>query len=98
MKKNITVFAAILTPFTLFALPNYDPFADATASGGTAHAVGIWLSQPDAGGNGGTGQKDATGGQWYHAGTATVAAPAVVGGGSLQYAGLPPASGNKVLI
>jgi hypothetical protein len=97
MKKLATAFAAIIAPVTLFALPNYDPFADATASGGTLHDVGRWVSQDDSG-TVGTGQRDATGGQWYHAGNTANASPTITAG-NLPYPGvLPAASGNKVLV
>jgi hypothetical protein len=99
MKKLLAVLAAIITPVTLFALPNYEPFADATGSGGTLHAVGIWVSQPDGGGTAGTGQKDATGGQWYHASASTANSSPTITAGNLQYPGVLPApSGNKVLV
>src|SRR5437764_914546 len=66
MKTLLASFAAVIAPLTLFALPNYDPFANATGSGGTAYGIGTWLSQNDSAVVG-TGQKDATAGQWYHA-------------------------------
>ena len=80
MKTFLLAFA-VITPITLLALPNYDPFADATGSSGTAYVVGNWVSKND-GGTAGTGQKDATGGQWYtapvpHADHAMEARPAL---------------------
>ena len=96
MKTLVAAFAAIIAPVTLFALPNYDPFADATASGGTAYATGNWVSKNDAG-TVGVGQKDATGAQWYHAGAVANNSPTIAAG-NLQYPGLAGASGNKALV
>jgi hypothetical protein len=96
MKTLASVLAAILTPVTLLALPNYDPFADATASSGTAYAIGNWVSKND-GGTVGTGQKDATGAQWYHAGALANNSPTITAG-NVQYPGLAAGSGNKVLV
>src|SRR3989442_10939597 len=94
--KTLTVFlSAIFSPLILFALPNYDPFADATASSGTAYAVGNWVSKNDAGATG-TGQKDATGAQWFHAGAAANNSP-IITAGSVGYPGLAGGGTNMVL-
>src|ERR1043165_2161154 len=95
MKTFLLAFA-VITPITLLALPNYDPFADATGSSGTACVVGNWVSKND-GGTAGTGQKDATGAQWFHAGAAANNSP-IITAGNLQYPGLAGGSGNKVLV
>src|SRR6266581_2813377 len=99
MKTLAALCAIIISPVTLFALPNYDPFADATGSGGTAYAVGNWLGKSDAGAIG-TGQKDATGGQWYIAGGAgsAVSNSPVVTAGSVGYPGLASGGTNMVLV
>jgi hypothetical protein len=83
----------------LFALPNYDPFSDATGSGGTAYAVGNWLGKSDAGSIG-TGQKDATAGQWYIAGgtASAVSNSPVIVAGNLSYGDLVCGNSNKVLV
>src|SRR5262245_35132936 len=96
MKTLFIALSLACTPVVSFALPNYDPFADATGSGGTAYAVGNWVSKNDAG-TVGTGQKDATGGQWYHAGPATTNSPVIVSGNVL-YPGLAGGSGNSVVV
>src|SRR6184192_3035450 len=96
MKTFVAICAVVLAPVTLFALPNYDPFADATGSSGTAYAVGNWVSKSDAGAVG-TGQKDATGGQWYHAGAVANNSP-IITAGSVGYPGLAGGGTNMVLV
>src|SRR6185295_14682458 len=96
MKTIVVVLGAIVAPISLLALPNYDPIADATASSGTAYAVGNWVSKNDAG-TAGTGQKDATGGQWFHAGATANNSP-VIASGNVQYPGLAGGSGNKIIV
>ena len=44
MKTQVTGFFVLFTCNAVLALPNFDPFADATAGGGTAYAVGSPLS------------------------------------------------------
>ncbi len=69
----------------------FDPFADATASGGTSYAVGGFLF----------GQANSFGNVWF-ALTNTPAPPAtgfpVIAAGSLSYAGLPASIGNCISI
>src|SRR5438067_9948702 len=96
MKTLLAGLAAVLAPLSLFALPNYDPFANATGSGGTAYGIGTWLSQNDSAVVG-IGQKDATAGQWYHAGAVANNSPTIVSG-NVTYPGLAGSSGNSVLV
>ena len=69
----------------------FEPFADATASGGTGYAPGSFLCD----------QANASGNVWF-ALTNTPAPPATgfptIVAGSLFYPGLPPSAGNSVFI
>lgn len=77
---------AILT--RAVALPIYDPFADATAAGGTSYTPGENLS----------GQTNASGDRWYGANTSSTVAPVLITNGSLTFTGLPGADGDSVLM
>jgi hypothetical protein len=83
--KPLLVSLISFTSFSLFALPSYEPFADATGSGGTSYTPGANLS----------GQKDAQGQSWFTAGAATPTA--VIQAGSLTIPDLVSDGGNSVL-
>ena len=85
MKQSLLLTALSLLSFQTFALPDYDPFADATGSGGTAYTVGANL----------VGQTAADGQSWYQAGPASTTQPKIAAG-NLTYAGLPASQGNSV--
>jgi PEP-CTERM motif len=85
MKTSLALIAAGMFTASLYALPDYDPFADATGSGGTSYAVGANL----------VGQVNAQGRTWYQAGPANAIQPHIVAG-NLSYTGLPASQGNSV--
>jgi len=79
------VFFGLLLSSSVFALPDYDPFADATANlNGTSYALGANL----------TGQTNAQGLAWFAAGSA--AGTPVIAAGNLSIDGLMPSSGNMI--
>ncbi len=75
----------IATPPFSVGHPDFEPFADATASGGTAYEIGDDL----------VGQTNAQGLAWFGAGTGAGAQPTVQMG-ALSIPGLLPDSGNSV--
>jgi hypothetical protein len=85
MKKLLSFVALGFTSASLFALPAYEPFANATGSGGTAYAPGANL----------VGQTDAQGQSWFQAGASLPSS--TIQSGSLNVSGLAPSSGNSVL-
>ncbi len=85
MKRLLTFIAVGTFSTSVFAFPDYDPFADATGSGGTSYAVGANL----------VGQTDAQGQTWFQAGPASATTPKITAG-NLTYAGLPVSQGNSV--
>ena len=70
---------------SVYAFPDYEPFADATGSGGTSYTVGDSL----------IGQINAQGQTWYQAGPVNATHPTIAAG-NLTYAGLPASQGNSV--
>ncbi|HZV35860.1 MAG TPA: PEP-CTERM sorting domain-containing protein [Verrucomicrobiae bacterium] len=86
MRKLALIIIPALGLFnsTLYALPDYDPFADATGSGGTSYTVGANL----------VGQTNAQGQGWSLAGS-TGAQP-VISAGNLTVSGLASSGGNSV--
>jgi hypothetical protein len=85
MKKLLFGFALAFIGNSLLALPAYEPFADATGSGGTAYTAGANL----------VGQTNAQGQAWFQAGAAIPSSSIL--SGSLSVSGLAPSSGNSVL-
>src|SRR5436309_2342051 len=93
MKKNSRkqILAAVLFVLALnsaSALPNIDPFADASANGGTAYTVGLGLA-PNISTN-----NDGSTNNW--ALVATNAVQPTIVTGNLTYPGLPASTGNSV--
>jgi hypothetical protein len=99
MKKPFLLAALGLLSYQAYALPDYDPIANATGSGGTSYAPGANLA----------GQTDAQGQSWYQTATSgtqpTISATTLTytggdatlvnsGGGSIKYG--PPGSGASV--
>ena len=85
--KYLTFFLALLANNSLLALPNFDPFADATANGGTSYAVDSPLAP----------QNDNAGNNWVLVGSVNPANPQpMIVAGNLSYADLPPSKGNSV--
>jgi hypothetical protein len=69
--------------------PSYDPFVNATGSGGSSYAAGDTLA----------GQTNAMGQYWYAIGTTTSNINAIeVTANTLSYQGLPGFSGNEILL
>ncbi len=87
MKTSLALIAAAMFTVSVYALPDYDPFADATGSGGTSYSIGANL----------VGQTDATGHSWFGAGptTGTPVTPTIVGG-SIAIPGLSLGQGNSI--
>ena len=84
MKKLVLLSFLSLAGVSAFALPDYDPFADASGSGGTTYTVGAGL----------IGQTNAQGLTWFLAGPAGT--HITIGSGNLSVDGLMPSSGNMV--
>jgi hypothetical protein len=85
MKTSLALTLVSMFTASVYALPDYDPFADATGSGGTDYAVGANL----------VGQKNAQGQTWLQAGPTSTTTPKIAAG-NLTYLGLPPSQGNSV--
>jgi hypothetical protein len=86
--KNILIVLGLLVSLHVLAVPIFDPFADATTSGGSSYAVGSNL----------VGQTNSTlFSAWYSRGSITGSSvqPTNVAG-SLAYAGLPSSAGNSI--
>jgi hypothetical protein len=86
MKRHVAFFAVVSLVPSLQALPDYEPFADATGSGGTAYSAGSPL----------VGQTSAQGLTWFQAGAS--APTSAIQSGSLAVSGLASAGGNSVLM
>ena len=88
MKRSLVLLFASLACQGL-AVPSYDPFADATGSGGTSYAVGSNL----------VGQYNRTlFGPWFLRGSTFPGAQPTIAAGSLSYPQFAPSSGNSVSI
>jgi PEP-CTERM motif len=84
MRLILTISAIALLHTSSYALPDYDPFSDATGSGGTSYTVGANL----------IGQTDAGGQTWFQAGS-TGAQP-IISSANLTISGLASSGGNSV--
>jgi len=87
MKKLLLCISTYACCLTVYALPSFDPFADATAGGGSSYTVGanLW------------GQTNANLERWYGVGTTNTGAPVVLTNVALTMpAGLPASTGNSV--
>ena len=87
MKKPLAVIALAMFSLTVYALPDYEPFADATGAGGTSYAAGTNLG----------GQVNAQGLSWADVGTSTAGPYITNNAGSLSVPGLTPGLGNSIL-
>ena len=76
---------ALLSQLAL-ALPSFDPFADATASGGTSYSVGSTLTNQF---------NPALFTPWYQRGSVSPGTTPLIASGSLSYPGLPASTGNS---
>src|SRR5262245_9272796 len=90
MKRILAAFGFFAALNHAPALPNFDSFADAIASGGTAYTAGSGLVSTN------TGQTNALG-NWIsiNSDRASNGGPAIVTG-SLTYPNLPTSAGNSV--
>ena len=87
MNRSLLLLAFAMFTVSAYALPDYEPFADATGAGGTAYTPGTLLG----------GQVNAQGLTWADVGT-SVAGPFITNNvGSLDVPGLAPALGNSIL-
>ena len=84
MKKLVWLTSFCLAPFSIFALPDYEPFADSTGSGGTSYTTGANL----------IGQTGASGRTWFQAGPGTAPQPTIAAG-DLFVNGLASTGGNQ---
>lgn len=88
----------IVTVRSSFALSIYEPFADATANGGTTYPIGATFANTN---KAFPALMNATGGPWYGVSNTYPALPSgipVITNGNLSYAGLPSSSGNSIYI
>jgi hypothetical protein len=87
MKKFFVSLLFLACCGSALALPSFDPFADATAGGGTAYIAGDNLA----------GQIDANAEKWFGIGTTNTGAAVVLTNVALTMpAGLPASTGNSV--
>src|SRR2546421_571785 len=87
MKKYIFVSCLVLVVCRAPAvLPFYEPFADRTASGGTAYTVGTVLAT----------NNDGAGNIWNSLGSNFPGLQPTNVAGNLSYTNLPPSTGNSV--
>ncbi len=87
MKKLAIIALSCAASLGAFAFPSFDPFADATASGGTSYSPTSNLSV----------QTNAAGEGWYAMATAATGSPVAIAGGSLTApTNLPSSTGNMV--
>jgi hypothetical protein len=87
MKRYVLSFAlGFLTCSSYASLPVSDPFANATASGGTSYAIGSNL----------IGQTNGQGLAWFQAGANGTQPQPTITSGNLSVNGLMPSTGNSV--
>lgn len=84
MKTLLVLSAVCLAGTSAFALPDYDPFANATGSGGTSYAIGSNL----------IGQTNAAGQYWSQAGPGGTNTQPTIVAGDLSVPGLASAGGG----
>jgi hypothetical protein len=76
----------LLAACSACALPLFDPFADATASGGTSYTVGSTVTNQ---------YNPALFNAWYQRGSVSPGTTPLIASGSLSYPGLPASTGNS---
>ncbi len=86
--KAAACWLALVLPLSLLAFPTIEPFADASANGGTTYAVGQNLA----------GQTNSSGERWFSVNTASSAAPLTLTNFTLPYSAFAPPSGNAVAL
>src|SRR6266487_1719574 len=90
MKKLLSALVVLAALNHALALPNFDPFADATANGGTSYTIGSSLVTVTDGQTNGANTWISV---FYN--NAANGSPTIVGG-NLSYPDLPASSGNSV--
>jgi hypothetical protein len=90
MKQTLAAVVFVAALNSASALPNFDPFADATANGGTSYAVGNGLA-PNTN-NAGSG--------WNLVGSSFISTnpQPVIASGNLSYPDFPASTGNSVFV
>jgi hypothetical protein len=84
MKTKVILASVFLLAASASALPDYEPFADSTGSGGTSYSTGANL----------VGQTNASSQAWFQAGPASATQPTVAAG-DLSVPGLYSAGGGQ---
>jgi len=91
MKQILAALLFLAALNSASALPNFDPFADATANNGTSYAVGAGLAPNSSTNNNGTTNS------WQLVGSVNPGNPQpVIVAGNLDYPDLPTSTGNSV--
>src|SRR5438552_12578302 len=90
LKQILASVLVVVGINSAYALPNFDPFADASANNGTSYTVG----QPLAG-NSST-NSDGTTNAWALVNSNVPNPQPTVVAGNLSYPGLPASTGNSV--
>src|ERR1039458_6424415 len=86
MNRSLLLLAFAMFTVSAYALPDYEPFADATGAGGTAYAPGANLG----------GQVNAQSLTWADVGTTTTGNSITINSGNLFVPGLAPSLGNSI--
>src|SRR5262245_35871617 len=87
--KNLLLLTLSLVPVSrIFAFPSYEPFANATGSGGSAYTAGTALFR----------QTNAMADLWFACNGTSATTCVSNAPGSLSYSGLPASSGNSIKI
>src|SRR6266576_6229179 len=86
MKNLLILLTFFLVSLRTSALPSFDPFADATAKGGTSYTVGGTLTNQF---------NPALFAPWYSRGGSFGSTTPLIVSGSLSYPGLPASTGNS---
>ena len=86
MNRSLLLLAIAMFTVSAYALPDYEPFADATGAGGTAYASGANLG----------GQVNAQSLTWADVGTTQSGNFITINSGNLFVPGLAPALGNSI--
>ena len=87
MKIKLTSALFLASLSTTFSFPTFEPFTDATATGGTSYPEGSNIG----------GQRNALGDRWYNVFTSANTNSVYLTNSSLTYSGLP-ALGGKSLV
>lgn len=99
MKKLLICLSIVLSSSQLHAVSVYEPFADATAYGGSPYNVGSLLAVGFTGGADLVLRTNATGTYWGMVSNfsgAPVSANPIITNGNLSYLGLPASPGNSL--